>query len=412
MFNVKSVQETMDIIRSEFALIERSESIPLENSFGRILAEEIISRQNIPTFNRSSMDGYAVRARDTFGASDTMAVPLQLTEEVKMGITPTFKINANQASYIPTGGELPQGSDSVVMIEYTEDYHDGLIFIQKSVAPGNNVIFKGDDMHEGQVVLKAGTCLRSQDIGVLAALGVSTLKVRIPLKMAILSTGDEIVEITVQPTGSQVRDVNAYVILAEAKRLGLDATRVGIVEDDEELLYQTLDKVLDQCDIVVLSGGSSVGMKDNSVAVLNRLGEPGVLVHGIAVKPGKPTLIAKARGKAILGLPGHPASAFTIFRVFGKALIESLSGSQFPDTVVKAKLSVNVPSNHGRAEYVPVTLERIDETLIAHPLFGKSGMISLLSLADGYICVKRESEGYDSGSLVEVILIKGQTYEI
>jgi len=406
MFNVKSVQETLDIIKNEFTRVERFETIPLEDCYGRILAEDIISDQNIPTFNRSSMDGYAVRARDTFGASDTMPVPLQLTQEIKMGITPTFKLEANQAAAIPTGGELPNGADSVVMIEYTEDYHDGSIYIQKSVAPGNNVILKGDDLHIGQTVLSTGACLRSQDIGILAALGIAALKVSKPLRLAVLSTGDEIVEITDQPVGSQVRDVNAYVIVAEAKRMGLDAYRVGIVEDDPDLLYAKLDEVLDEADIVVLSGGSSVGMKDNSVDVLNRLGTPGVLVHGIAVKPGKPTLIAKARGKAILGLPGHPASAFTIFRIFGKALIEAVTGNVFPDTIIQAKLSVNVPSNHGREEYVPVTLETIDEVSIAHPLFGKSGMISLLSLADGYIRISRESEGFDNGTWVDVTLFK------
>jgi molybdopterin molybdotransferase len=203
-----------------------------------------------------------------------------------------------------------------------------------------------------------------------------------------------------------VRDVNAYVIVAEAKRMGLNAYRVGILKDDEELIFAKLDAILDMADIVVLSGGSSVGMKDNSVDVLNRLGKPGVLVHGIAVKPGKPTLIAKARGKAILGLPGHPASAFTIFRIFGKALIETLTGSQIPDTMMKAKLLTNVPSNHGREEYVPVTLQNIEDIYYAQPLFGKSGMISLLSLADGYIRIPRESEGYDNESWVDVTLFR------
>jgi len=240
----------------------------------------------------------------------------------------------------------------------------------------------------------------------VAALGIATLKVRLPLRLAVLSTGDEIVEITQNPVGSQVRDVNAYAIVAEAKRMGLVAYRVGIVADDEELLYAKLDEILDMADIVVLSGGSSVGMKDNSVDVLNRLGTPGVLVHGIAVKPGKPTLIAKARGKAILGLPGHPASAFTIFRVFGKVLIETVTGTVFPDTIVQAKLSINIPSNHGREEYVPITLQSTDDGLIAHPLFGKSGMISLLSLADGYLRINRESEGSDSGTWVDVTLFK------
>jgi molybdopterin molybdotransferase len=406
MFNVKTVQETLDLIRNEFSLIQRCETIPIEDCLGRILAENIMADQNIPSFHRSSVDGYAVRARDTFGASDTLGVPLRLVDEVKMGISPKGSVLANQAAYIPTGGELPAGTDAAVMIEVTEDFHDGFINILKPVAPGNNVVFKGDDIKEGEIVLAEGTILRSQDIGILAALGIHEVAVRAKLKMAILSTGNEIVEITETPKGSEVRDVNAYVILAEAKRFGLDAYRIGIVTDDEELLFIKLDEALKDADLVVLSGGSSVGMQDNSVAVLNRLGLPGVLVHGIAVKPGKPTLIAKAQGKAILGLPGHPASAFMIFRIFGKALIEVLTGTEFPDTVVKAKLSVNVPSNHGREEYVPVALETIDDILFCHPLFGKSGMISLLSLADGYIRIKRESEGFDEGSIVDVVLLK------
>ncbi|HAM62431.1 MAG TPA: molybdopterin molybdenumtransferase MoeA [Erysipelotrichaceae bacterium] len=291
-----------------------------------------------------------------------------------------------------------------MMVEYTEELNEGSVFIQKAAAPGNDVILKGDDLHEGQVVFPSGTRLRSQDIGVLAAMGVADVGVLKPLRMAILSTGDEIVEISATPVGSQVRDVNAYVILAEAQRMGIQARRIGIVRDDEETIYQTIKTAMEDADIIVLSGGSSVGLMDRSLEVLNRLGKPGVLVHGIAVKPGKPTLIARANQKAILGLPGHPASAFTIFRVIGKALIERLSGTSFPDTIVQAKLSVNIPSNHGREEYMPVKLRKENETLIADPLFGKSGLISLLSMADGYVRIKRESEGLTRDAWVDVTL--------
>lgn len=408
MFNVKTIQETLEIIQDEFKPLRQIERVSLDQSYGRMLATDIVANQDIPPFHRSSVDGYAVRARDTFGASESMPVPLALVEEIKMGIQPEFSIIANQASYIPTGGQLPEGSDAVVMIEYAEEFNDGFVYIQKSIAPGNNVIYQGDDLKQGKIVLSKNTTLNAQDVGILAALGIGEVDVYARLRVAIVSTGDEIVEIDAIPVGAQVRDVNAYVILGEARRLGCDAHRIGIVKDDADLIYATLNQAIKENDLVILSGGSSVGMKDNSVEVLNRLGEPGVLVHGIAVKPGKPTLIAKAQGKAILGLPGHPASAFVIFRIFGKAMIEALTGNKFKEPHITARLSTNIPSNHGRAEYIPIRLEKKEGEWIAHPLFGKSGMISLLSLADGYLCIERESEGYDRDRQVDVVLYRSE----
>ncbi len=408
MFNVKTIQETLEIIQNEFTPLRKIERVSLDQSYGRVLAIDIVANQDIPPFHRSSVDGYAVRARDTFGAGESMPVPLTLVEEIKMGIQPEFTLSANQASYIPTGGQLPEGSDAVVMIEFAEEFNDGFVYIQKSVAPGNNVIYKGDDLKQGKIVLSKNTTLNAQDVGILAALGIGEVDVYARLRVAIVSTGDEIVEIDSIPVGAQVRDVNAYVILGEARRLGCDAKRIGIVKDDADLIYATLNQAMKENDLVILSGGSSVGMKDNSVEVLNRLGEPGVLVHGIAVKPGKPTLIAKAQGKAILGLPGHPASAFVIFRIFGKAMIEALTGDKFKETHITARLSTNIPSNHGRAEYIPIRLEKKEGEWIAHPLFGKSGMISLLSLADGYLCIERESEGYDRDRQVDVVLYRSE----
>lgn len=408
MFNVKTIQETLEIIQDEFKPLRQIERVSLDQSYGRMLATDIVANQDIPPLHRSSVDGYAVRARDTFGASESMPVPLALVEEIKMGIQPEFSIIANQASYIPTGGQLPEGSDAVVMIEYAEEFNDGFVYIQKSIAPGNNVIYQGDDLKQGKIVLSKNTILNAQDVGILAALGIGEVDVYARLRVAIVSTGDEIVEIDAIPVGAQVRDVNAYVILGEARRLGCDAHRIGIVKDDADLIYATLNQAMKENDLVILSGGSSVGMKDNSVEVLNRLGEPGVLVHGIAVKPGKPTLIAKAQGKAILGLPGHPASAFVIFRIFGKAMIEALTGNKFKETHITARLSTNIPSNHGRAEYIPIRLEKKEGEWIAHPLFGKSGMISLLSLADGYLCIERESEGYDRDRQVDVVLYRSE----
>jgi len=416
MLEVKSVDEVMQIIRENFRdIYGQKEVINIREAAGRIAAEDIASEEDIPGFNRSMVDGYAVISGDTFGASDSLPAQLQLAGEVKMGEKPDLELSRGITAYIPTGGELPRNSDAVVMIEYTDNYGDGYVYINKPVAPGSNVIFKGDDIKKGDVVVKAGQRLRPQDIGVLGALGKAYVPVKRKIKVGIISTGDEIIDINEKPDSFQnlpkVRDVNFCFIFSALLEYGADPVYYGIIKDNYEEIRRVTEKALSECDVVLISGGSSVGNKDETFRIINSFGEPGVLVHGIAVKPGKPTIIGKTGNKALVGLPGHPASAFFIFNIFVLRILDEMYGVAESEIErvygrVKARISFNYPSNHGREEFVPVRLVREGESLMAEPVFGKSGLISMLSRSDGYIRISRGSEGIAKGQEVEVILFR------
>lgn len=406
MFEVKSVKETFGIIYDNFRDTDPgSEKVSILNALGRLLDEDLVSDSDIPAFHRSSVDGYAVKAKDTFGASESMPCQLNIVGEVRMGEKPGFTIKSDTAAYIPTGGELPEGADSVVMVEYTEDFGDGDIFINKPAAPGNGLVYRGDDVRQGSVVLKKGQKLRSQDIGMMAALGYEEVLVRKKLRIGIISTGDEVVPIGATPTGAQVRDINSYAVYASALRMGLDPVLLGIVRDGFDEINETVRRAMEACDIVVVSGGSSMGTKDVTVKVIDSLGEPGVLVHGIAVKPGKPTILGRVGTKAVIGLPGHPASAYVIFNVFVRRLVEVMEGrSGSLEESVRAEMDTNYPSNQGREEYLSVTLYEKDGKAYASPVFGKSGMISTLTTSHGYIHISRGSEGVSRGQMVDVMV--------
>lgn len=406
MFEVKSVKETFGIIYDNFRDTDPgNERVSILDALGRLLDEELVSDSDIPAFHRSSVDGYAVKAKDTFGASESMPCQLNIVGEVRMGEKPGFAIKSDTAAYIPTGGELPEGADSVVMVEYSEDFGDGDIFINKPCAPGNGLVYRGDDVRQGAVVLKKGQKLRSQDIGMMAALGYEEVLVRKKLRIGIISTGDEVVPIGARPEGAQVRDINSYAVYASALRMGLDPVLLGIVRDGFDEINETVKRAMEVCDIVVVSGGSSMGTKDVTVKVIDSLGEPGVLVHGIAVKPGKPTILGRVGTKAVIGLPGHPASAYVIFNVFVRRLVEVMEGrSGTLEESVRAELDTNYPSNQGREEYLSVTLYEKEGKAYASPVFGKSGMISTLTTSHGYIHISRGSEGVSKGQMVDVMV--------
>lgn len=406
MFDVKSVEETFEIIKENFAGYNLGQEwVHLQSALGRIASKDVCANEDMPPFNRSSVDGYCVVASDTFGASESMPVQLELAGEVKMGEKPGFIIKRGKSAYVPTGGQLPEGADSMVMVEYSEDFGDGDIFLNKPAAPGNHVVFKGDDVKEGNIVIKKGCRLRAQDIAMLAGLGYEKVEVFKKLKIGIISTGDEVIEIKETPQGAQIRDINTYSIMAMSQMMGMEAVSFGIVKDIYKDIENKVKESLEECDITVVSGGSSVGTKDVTVKVIESLGKPGVLLHGIAVKPGKPTIVGKAKGKAVIGLPGHPASAFMIFKVFVSKLakwMESEAESIMP--FVEAEMDVNYPSNNGREEYLAVSLEEIESGYISSPVFGKSGMISLMTRADGYVHITRGSEGLNKGQKVKVNL--------
>ena len=403
MLQVKTPEEVLCLIHDKFRPVsELTEFIPISAAAGRILSEDIIAEEYVPDFNRSTVDGYAVRAADTFGCSDAIPAILSLQGEIRMGEDAEFALLRENCAYVPTGGALPEGADCAVMLEYTEDYGDGTIGILKPGAPGMNVIFRGDDVYPGKVVLQAGRVLTAQDIGALAAVGKTSVPVSRRLNVGIISTGYELVPPEQKPLPGQVRDVNTALLSALLTEQGAEVHSYGIIVDDEDLLRETVTRAVQECDAVLLSGGSSVGVKDASCRIIESLGE--LLLHGIALKPGKPTIMGRSGNKPLIGLPGHPVAAFVVARLFVVPLLDLLSGRERPLWSVTAELSESVGANHGRAQVNPCRLLRQDGRVLALPIRSKSGLITQLAGADGFFCIERDCEGLPKGAPVQVYL--------
>jgi len=405
MLHVKTPEEVLALIETEFAQVTGTELVSLSAAMGRVLAEDIAATEYVPDFDRSTVDGYAVRARDTFGCTDAIPAILPLQGEVFMGEGAEFQLNPEECVAVPTGGAVPKGADSVVMVEYTEDYGDGTIGISKSVAPGQNMIFRGDDVYPGKVILRKGRVLSSQDIGALAAIGQVQVPVSRKLTVGILSTGDELVPPEVTPKAGQVRNVNGPMLEAMLGAFGVETINYGIVIDDEAMLSATVTKAVGECDAVLLSGGSSVGVKDAACRIIESMGT--LLLHGIAIKPGKPTILGKAGVKPLVGLPGHPVAAYFITKLFVLPLLSKLSGRKQEVYTTTAKVTESISANHGRAQYQCCRLERKDGQLYAHPIRGKSGLITTLAGADGYFCIDRDCEGLPRYAEIQVIVSTG-----
>ena len=398
MLTVKTPDEASKIIRDLFApLGGPSEAVGFEHACGRVLFSDIVAQEYVPGFDRSTVDGFAVIASDTFGSSDAIPAMLTLAGEIHMGHAAQGAISPGTCVAVSTGGDLPEGADAVVMVERTEDYGDGLIGITSPVSPGNNIIFKGDDVSPGVKILSAGTTLSPHDIGILSALGVTTAEVRPKPLVAVISTGDELVAPSETPGRGQVRDVNTSLLMAAVTEYGARARCYGIVRDDEAALRDTLLRAVHECDIVLISGGSSAGMRDLTARVIETSGE--LIFHGIAMKPGKPTILGSIDNKAVFGLPGHPVAAYFVTMLFVRPLIARLMGAAAGQRTTTARLGEAISSNHGRAEYIAVTLDGG----VAHPIRGKSGLIASLAHADGYIEVPRDCEGLARDAEVTVV---------
>ena len=400
MLIVKTPEEVFEIIERVFKAQAGTESSPLTEACGRILSADIISAEDVPGFDRSTVDGYAVRAADTFGCSDSLPAVLKTKGEVQMGQSAGMCLQSGEAAAIPTGGQLPDGADCVVMVEYTEDYGDGTVGILRPAACGENVIFRGDDRKAGEVLLPAGTKLQSAQIGALAAAGITEAMVCSRIRVGILSTGDELVPAEETPADGQVRDVNAPMLAAFVRAYGAEAVFYGILKDEENEIGRALDRALCECDMVLISGGSSAGLKDKTARIIADRGE--LLLHGIAMKPGKPTILGNAGGKPVVGLPGHPGAAYFVTELFVTALLDRLNGRRRQAFPLKAILTERVPANHGRAQYTGVSLREEKGVLMAEPVHSKSGLISSLAMAHGYIAVARDCEGLEKGEEVPV----------
>ena len=374
------------------------ETVPLAEACGRVLAADVHADVDIPGFTRSVMDGYAVRAADTTGAGDAVPAMLTLRGRIRMGQTADRPVKPGECCYIPTGGILPEGTDAVVMAENTEPFGDEIL-VKKSVAHNENVIQYNEDFKKGEVVLPRGRRLSIQDVGVLAAVGCATVPVTRRPKIGILSTGNELVPVTEIPRIGQVRDVNSYVIAAFVRDHGCTPVTYGIVRDDRATFEAALARAVGECDAVLISGGSSKDDRDMAAAVIAESGE--VLIHGIAIAPGKPTIIGRCGTVPVIGLPGHPAATFIVLVAVVRHLLDDMTGSAAPEPVtVTAKLGMNVPSTKGREDYIRVSVK----DGIATPLFGKSGLLNTLAKSNGVLRVPAESEGIETGREVEIIL--------
>lgn len=413
-----------------------NEEVDTTRALGRVLWEDVHSPHPLPEFPRSTVDGYALRARDTFGVSEGMLGYLNLVGEVTMGTTPAFTISSGTCALIHTGGMLPEGADSVIMLENTQvilkekggrndqgisslsttSPENSEVEIGRAVAVGENVIRIGEDVAADQVVLEAGIRIRPVEIGGCMALGIVKLRVANKPTIGIISTGDEVVSPFQDPHPGQVRDVNSYSLAALVEKAGGIPVLYGIIPDDLAKMKLGAAKALDECDVVVITAGSSASARDLTTAVINSLGTPGVLVHGVNIRPGKPTILAVCKGRAVIGLPGNPVSALVIAGLFVVPVIEKLLGIKNvrPRSSIMAKMSVNVPSQAGREDWVAVKLLPARPIFIlegeggwsAVPAFGKSNLIFSLVAADGLVRVSPDVTGVSAGEMVEVLLLE------
>ncbi len=373
-------------------------NVPLEDCQGRVLAEDISSDVDIPGFSRSVVDGYALKASDTTGAGESSPAMLNYSGMVKMGSAEEITIRPGECVYIPTGGALPSGSDAVAMIEYSEAIGDQIL-VKKTVAPGENIIFRGEDFTAGNIVVKKGRRLSPQDTGVLAAVGRISVPVYRSPVVGVISTGNELVPVDTVPSGGQVRDVNSYMCGAFLAQRGCTPRYYGITRDDRDALRTVLARAASECDAVLISGGSSKDDRDMSADIIREAGE--VRVHGIAIAPGKPTILGIAGNKPVIGLPGHPASAYVVLMVIGLPMLSALAGeTSYTRHTIRAVLGENIPSTRGREDYVRVVMK--DKT--AYPLFGKSGLLNTLVESHGVVRIPAGSEGLEAFEEVDVIL--------
>ena len=411
-FNVLPPGEAQQLLFKYIEVLEDSELVPVSQGLGRVLSENVNAPHGLPTFRRSTMDGYAVRSKDTFGASASLPSFLEVVGEVRMGEEAKVIIQPDQASIIHTGGMLPGNADAVVQIEHTqrvgeEEAIKGFeIEVFNSVAPGQNVIQIGEDVNKGETILTGGRQIRPQEIGALLALGISEIKVVARPVIGIMATGDEVVlpEESMRP--GQIRDINSFTVASLSERAGGIPRLLGIIPDNFQLLKESAEKALESCDMLVISAGSSVSVRDMTVDILGDMGEPGILVHGVATKPGKPTILGAAGGKPLIGLPGNPVSAMIQFLIFGVSAIYQLQGIQPhpPARSTWATVEQNISSETGREDYIPAKIVDTSAEKLAMPIFGKSNLIFTLVNADGLIRIPLNKGGVLAGELVEVLL--------
>lgn len=395
MLNVVTKDEAVEIVKKEVSrIVPETEKVDIDEALFRVLSEDVVSAEDIPAFDRTTVDGYAVCAADTFGAGSAIPAQLEIVGEIKMGEAADFTLERGQCAKISTGGMLPEGADAAVMVEHT-DSADGLCLVYKSVSPYENVTKRGDDISKGETALVRGTRIDSAGVGVLAALGIYEVPVYKKPVIAVISTGDEIV--CDKPEIGQIRDINTFLLSAAAGEYGCEIIKYGAVKDDKNEIENAVKSCVAKADCVLISGGSSAGTRDMTVDIIDTLGE--VFFHGIAMKPGKPSIFGTVDGKPVFGLPGHPLAAYFVFRLIVTEYIKTILNMPAEKPKKSGVLAVNIPSNHGREEYLCVKQNENSEVV---PVHTKSGIVSVLSEAEGFIKIPRNAEGIAKGTTVEI----------
>jgi len=381
------------------------EALSPSKALGRIAAEDVFAAEDIPSFRRSTVDGFAVLSGDTAAAGESMPVFLTVKGRVEMGQPAALSIKSGECAEVFTGGMLPECADAVVMCEYTEEFGANGIAVSQSAAYGENVVLPGEDAKAGTLLLSRGKKILPQDIGALAAAGVSPIFVYTSPRVTVLSTGDELVSPDQKPKPGQIRDVNTYALASLAKKHGFTVVDTKVLPDDETILEQAVQSAMEHSEIIIVSGGSSKGKKDMTRVVFDRLSLSGVYTHGIAIKPGKPTILGydEASRTLLAGLPGHPVSAMMVFELLLGWLLREVTGSTAPP-VVPARLSCNAPSSPGKLTCWPCRLIHTADGYTVEPVFKKSGLITTLTQADGYFLTVRDTEGLQAGHTVMVHL--------
>jgi molybdopterin molybdotransferase len=403
-FNVKKLDEVKDILKTQFGKFEiREEKIDIKDLVGRIISKDIVSMLNIPDFNRSTVDGYGVKLRDVTGVSENNPAVLELIGSIDMGEISNIKTEKNETLYIPTGAHVPDSFDGVAMIEHCEVI-DNEVFVYKPISNNENMVLKGDDVAKGELCIKKGTIIKPNHIAIIAALNYREVDVYEKIKVALISTGDELIEVGSKYSIGKIIDTNRYTISSTLQNMGCEIVLSEIVKDKYELVKDALVRSLKVSDIAIFSGGSSVGKLDFTSDVINEIGDPGVLVHGIAIKPGKPTIVGKVEDKIVFGLPGHPASCLVSLKLVVEEFIKEKLGIIENRKTIICKSAFQVNLNNGRDNYYMVKLNLDNGEYIAEAIRGTSGMVSIFSSADGYVRIPMEKEGVYLGETLEVHL--------
>ncbi|MQF99716.1 MAG: molybdopterin molybdenumtransferase MoeA [SAR202 cluster bacterium] len=408
LFTVVTPQEALEKLKDNLTHRVASETVKTNLAIGRVTAGPIYSSDNLPTFPRSTMDGYAVIASDTYGSTESIPAYINLIGEIPMGQPSDLILTRGNIAKVHTGSMLPEGSDAVVMVENTQIVDAQTIEIVRPVAPGENILQVGDDIAKGQIILPEGHLLRAQDIGGLMGLGITELNVYGRPKVVIISTGDELIPPNKDITPGKIRDINTYSLAALTLQSGAIPLTTPIIGDSFEELLDAARKSILEADMLVISAGSSVSTRDLTSAVISNLGDPGILVHGISIKPGKPTILASIEGKPVVGLPGNPVSALVIFDIFCIPSIYMLSGCSTPPDKpnVDARITHNLASIPGREDYIPVKLRTEGEILLADPIFGESNLITTVMKADGLIKIPLDKSGIYQGEIVNAKMFR------